>query len=89
MCYAVLWESIGGLEDVKARLQQAVEWPLQHAEAFQRLGLTAPRGVLLHGPPGEGIYNTKCLSSGMFPLACLSLVILKSVQQLYSIYQLN
>lgn len=65
MCYAVLWDSIGGLEDVKARLQQAVEWPLQHAEAFQRLGLTAPRGVLLHGPPGEGIYNTK---SG--PLTC-------------------
>ncbi|KAL0051736.1 hypothetical protein WJX82_001191 [Trebouxia sp. C0006] len=48
----VLWESIGGLEDVKARLQQAVEWPLQHAGAFQRLGLTAPRGILLHGPPG-------------------------------------
>ncbi len=53
---AVLWESIGGLEDVKARLQQAVEWPLQHAGAFKRLGLTAPRGVLLHGPPGNAIH---------------------------------
>ncbi len=53
MCFVVLWESIGGLEDVKARLQQAVEWPLQHAGAFQRLGLTAPRGILLHGPPGQ------------------------------------
>ena len=49
---AVSWDSIGGLEDVKARLQQAVEWPLQHADAFARLGLQAPRGVLLHGPPG-------------------------------------
>lgn len=50
---AVSWESIGGLQEVKARLQQAVEWPLQHADAFQRLGLKAPRGILLHGPPGE------------------------------------
>ena len=53
MFCVVLWESIGGLQNVKARLQQAVEWPLQHAGAFQRLGLTAPRGILLHGPPGQ------------------------------------
>lgn len=46
------WEDIGGLADVKRRLRQAVEWPLQHAAAFERLGLSAPRGVLLHGPPG-------------------------------------
>lgn len=32
--------------------RQAVEWPLRYAGAFARLGLTAPRGVLLHGPPG-------------------------------------
>lgn len=37
---------------MKARLKQAVEWPLLHGAAFERLGLTAPRGVLLHGPPG-------------------------------------
>ena len=46
------WEDIGGLANVKRRLRQAVEWPLQHAAAFERLGLSAPRGVLLHGPPG-------------------------------------
>ena len=50
--FAVSWDSIGGLKEVKARLRQAVEWPLQHADAFLRLGLKAPRGVLLHGPPG-------------------------------------
>ncbi|CAI5996222.1 unnamed protein product [Closterium sp. NIES-64] len=51
---AVLWNDIGGLEGVKKRLQMAVEWPLQHPEAFLRLALTPPRGVLLHGPPGGG-----------------------------------
>eukprot|EP00198_Chlamydomonas_reinhardtii_P002273 XP_001691609.1 cdc48-like protein [Chlamydomonas reinhardtii] len=48
----VSWEHVGGLEEVKRRLRQAVEWPLMHAAAFERLGLSAPRGVLLHGPPG-------------------------------------
>ena len=37
---------------MKRRLRQAVEWPLRHAEAFARLGLSPPRGILLHGPPG-------------------------------------
>ncbi len=43
---------MGGLEGVKHRLRQAVEWPLMHAGAFARLGIAAPRGVLLYGPPG-------------------------------------
>lgn len=44
---------MGGLPDVKKRLRQAVEWPLLHRDAFMRLGLTPPRGVLLFGPPGQ------------------------------------
>ncbi|KAJ8548027.1 hypothetical protein K7X08_021263 [Anisodus acutangulus] len=36
----VSWEDIGGLKDIKKRLQQAVEWPLKHSEAFERLGLS-------------------------------------------------
>lgn len=51
--WAVGWEEIGGLEEVKHRLKQAVEWPLKHADAFRRLALAPPRGVLLHGPPGN------------------------------------
>ena len=49
---ATSWDDVGGLDDVKKRLKQAVEWPLRHAAAFRRLGLAPPRGVLLHGPPG-------------------------------------
>ena len=49
---ATTWDDVGGLDDVKKRLKQAVEWPLRHAAAFRRLGLAPPRGVLLHGPPG-------------------------------------
>jgi SpoVK/Ycf46/Vps4 family AAA+-type ATPase len=48
----VTWDDIGGYDKLKRRLQQAVQWPLLHADAFRRLGLSAPRGVLLHGPPG-------------------------------------
>jgi SpoVK/Ycf46/Vps4 family AAA+-type ATPase len=47
-----LWSDIGGLEETKKKLQQAVEWPITKAEAFKRLGIRSPRGVLLHGPPG-------------------------------------
>lgn len=50
----ITWDDIGGHEDVKQELKEAVEWPLKHAEAFQRLGIRPPRGVLLYGPPGTG-----------------------------------
>ncbi|VFQ82627.1 unnamed protein product [Cuscuta campestris] len=48
----VSWEDIGGLKDIKKKLQQAVEWPLRHSEAFARLGVSPLCGILLHGPPG-------------------------------------
>uniref|UniRef100_A0A1B6E8V1 AAA+ ATPase domain-containing protein n=1 Tax=Clastoptera arizonana TaxID=38151 RepID=A0A1B6E8V1_9HEMI len=43
---------IGGATAVKQALKQAVEWPLTHPEAFVRLGLAIPKGILLYGPPG-------------------------------------
>lgn len=49
---AVRWSDIGGQQDVKQKLRECVEWPLTHAETFTRLGVEAPRGVLLYGPPG-------------------------------------
>ncbi|KAB2072296.1 hypothetical protein ES319_A07G006300v1 [Gossypium barbadense] len=48
----VSWDDIGGLKDLKKKLQQAVEWPIKHSAAFARLGISPIRGVLLHGPPG-------------------------------------
>ena len=50
----VHWEDVGGLEDVKQNLREAVEWPLKKPEMFTRLGITPPKGILLHGPPGCG-----------------------------------
>ncbi|WP_457751717.1 CDC48 family AAA ATPase [Thermococcus sp.] len=50
----VHWEDIGGLEDVKQELREAVEWPLKYPEAFMGLGITPPKGILLYGPPGTG-----------------------------------
>ena len=50
----VRWDDIGGLGNVKQELKEAVEWPLKYPKAFQRLGITPPKGILLYGPPGTG-----------------------------------
>ncbi len=48
------WNDIGGLQKIKQDLQEVVEWPLKYADKFKKLGIKAPRGVLLYGPPGCG-----------------------------------
>ncbi|XP_069834671.1 ATPase family gene 2 protein homolog A isoform X2 [Dendropsophus ebraccatus] len=48
----VSWSDIGGMENVKLKLKQAVEWPLKHPDSFIRMGIQPPKGVLLYGPPG-------------------------------------
>ncbi|GAQ81059.1 Nuclear AAA ATPase [Klebsormidium nitens] len=48
----VRWADIGGQKATKQKLQETVEWPQKHPEAFSRVGAQAPRGVLLYGPPG-------------------------------------
>jgi len=50
----ITWESVGGLDKVKQELKEAVEWPLKHPEAFERLGIKPSKGILLYGPPGTG-----------------------------------
>ena len=51
---AVSYEDIGGLEREVARVREMVELPLKHSRVFERLGILAPKGVLLYGPPGTG-----------------------------------
>ncbi|MED6134520.1 hypothetical protein PIB30_037733 [Stylosanthes scabra] len=48
----VNWEDVGGQNEVKAQLMEAVEWPQKHRDAFNRIGTRPPTGVLMFGPPG-------------------------------------
>ena len=50
----VKWDEIGGLEDVKQELKEAVEWPLKNPESFKNLGVKPPKGILIYGAPGTG-----------------------------------
>ncbi|HIC23221.1 MAG TPA: AAA family ATPase, partial [Planctomycetes bacterium] len=48
------WEDVGGLEEIKERLKESIEWPLTKPELFKHFGITPPRGILLFGAPGTG-----------------------------------
>jgi transitional endoplasmic reticulum ATPase len=48
------WDDVGGLEEVKQRLREMIEWPLNNPSAFKRMGIRPPRGILLFGAPGTG-----------------------------------
>ena len=50
----VNWDDVGGLDELKDELREAVEWPVKHKEAYDYVNVEAPKGVLLHGPPGTG-----------------------------------
>jgi len=50
----VKWSEIGGLENVKRELQEAVEWPLKFSELYKAIGYNMPKGILLFGPSGTG-----------------------------------
>ncbi|KAJ2337445.1 AAA+-type ATPase [Coemansia sp. RSA 2681] len=48
----VRWSDVGGQHATKQLLRESVEWPLRHPDAFRRMGIRPPKGVLLYGPPG-------------------------------------
>jgi transitional endoplasmic reticulum ATPase len=50
----VKWSDIGGLDEVKRELQEAVEWPLRYPDLYTKLGHSIPKGILMHGPSGTG-----------------------------------
>jgi len=50
----VRWQDVGGLAEIKQRLVEAVEWPLQYPDLFTQAGIRPPKGILLSGPPGCG-----------------------------------
>jgi len=50
----IKWDEVGGLENVKHELQEAVEWPMKYPELYSKLGYRMPRGILLYGPSGTG-----------------------------------
>lgn len=50
----VTWNDVGGLNDIKQKLTEAVIWPLKYKDLFEATGTRAPKGILLHGPTGTG-----------------------------------
>ena len=50
----VKWSDVGGLDNIKQELIEAIEWPMKFPESFVRMGIKPPRGILLYGPPGTG-----------------------------------
>jgi transitional endoplasmic reticulum ATPase len=50
----VRWNDVGGLDEGKQILREAIEWPLKHGELFLQVGTTPPKGIILSGPPGTG-----------------------------------
>ena len=51
---SVGWDDVGGLDEAKLSIIEAVEWPIKNPEKFIQMGIKAPRGILLYGPPGTG-----------------------------------
>ncbi|MHA1757429.1 MAG: CDC48 family AAA ATPase, partial [Promethearchaeota archaeon] len=50
----ISWDEVGGLEDIKQELKEAVEWPIKYPKLFERAGIRPLNGILLFGPPGCG-----------------------------------
>ncbi|MDI9394457.1 MAG: CDC48 family AAA ATPase [Euryarchaeota archaeon] len=51
---SVSWDEVGGLDEAKHAIIEAVEWPIKYPEKFVKMGIKSPKGILLYGPPGTG-----------------------------------
>lgn len=50
----VKWDDVGGLDNIKEELKEAIEWPLKHSDVFKKANTNPPKGILLYGAPGTG-----------------------------------
>ena len=50
----VSWDDVGGLDEAKQEIKEAVEWPLKFSDKFEKMSIRPPKGILLYGPPGTG-----------------------------------
>ena len=50
----VKWSDVGGLENIKQELKEAIEWPLKYPDVFKKANTNPPKGILLYGKPGTG-----------------------------------
>lgn len=50
----VKWSDVGGLENIKQELKEAIEWPLKYPDIFKKANTNPPKGILLYGKPGTG-----------------------------------
>jgi len=50
----VHWDEVGGMEETKQELKEAIEWPLKYREIFEHTDVKPPKGIMLYGPPGTG-----------------------------------
>jgi transitional endoplasmic reticulum ATPase len=50
----VHWDDVGGMEETKQELMEAIEWPLKYGEVFEYSGVAPPKGIMIYGPPGTG-----------------------------------
>lgn len=50
----VKWDDVGGLDEAKQEIKEAIEWPLKFPDKFEKMSIRPPRGILLYGPPGTG-----------------------------------
>ena len=50
----VKWADVGGLDDIKEELKEAIEWPLKYSDVFKKANTNPPKGILLYGAPGTG-----------------------------------
>ncbi len=84
------WGKIGGLKEVKERLEEMVALPLKHPETFKRAGLEPPSGILLWGPPGGGktvLAEAAAHSAGCNYIAVKAIEILSEPEEIRVMYQ--